>query len=62
MAEDNAVTMSANDPSVAQFIQEMPSLEDSDDDISAETSSDASADAPLKKEDEGDEAQQDYFF
>ena len=39
-AEDNAVTMSANDPSVAQFIQEMPSLEDTDEDsdIPAEAS------------------------
>ena len=41
-AEDNAVTMSANDPSVAQFIQVMPSLEDTDEDIPAEASGDES--------------------
>ena len=43
MAEDNAVIMSATDSSVAQFIQEMPSLEDTGEDILAEASSDASS-------------------
>ena len=36
-AEDNAVTISANDASVAKIIQGMPSLEDTDEDIQAET-------------------------
>ena len=44
VAEDNAVTMSATDSPVAQFIQEMPSLEDTDEDIPAEASGDESAD------------------
>ena len=43
VAEDNAVTMSANDPSVAQFIQVMLSLENPDKDIPAEDSGDESA-------------------
>ena len=45
MAEENAVTKSANDPSaVAQFIQEMLSLEETDEDISVEASGDESVD------------------
>ena len=36
VAEDSVITMSPTDPSVAQFIQGTLSLEDTDDDISAE--------------------------
>ena len=45
MAEENAVTKSDNDPSaVVQFIQEILSLEETDEDISVEASGDESVD------------------
>ena len=44
MAEDNDITMPPAYPTVGQFIQELPSLEDTDEDIPAEASGDASAD------------------
>ena len=44
MGEDHDITMPPAYPTVGQFIQEMPSLEDTDEDIPAEASGDESAD------------------
>ena len=44
MTKDNDITMPPAYPAVCQFIQEMPSLEDTDKDIQAEASNDTSTD------------------